>query len=121
MAKTKQQQTDIKIYNNMQIIYTFNIYFKVQVLYRTEPNRTDPNRTEPNRTEQNRTEPNKTEQNRTEYLFCLSIYSLSQLQSYKMHGLLNIHIYRFKNGLKFKNGFKFWLLLNFLFTTDTLN
>ena len=66
MAKTKQQQTDIKIYNNMQIIYTFNIYFIVQVLYRTEPNRTDPNRTEPNRTEQNRTEQNKTEQNRTE-------------------------------------------------------
>ena len=33
-------------------------------------------------------------QNRTEYLFCLSIYSLSQLHSYKkMHGLLNIHIY----------------------------
>ena len=32
------------------------------------------------------------EQNRTEYLFCLSIYSLSQLQSYKMHGLLNIHM-----------------------------
>jgi len=31
-----------------------------------------------------------TEQNRTEYLFCLSIYSLSQLQSYTMHGLLNI-------------------------------
>ena len=34
----------------------------------------------------------RTEQNKTEYLFCLSIYSLSQLQSYKMHGLLNIHI-----------------------------
>jgi len=41
---------------------------------------------------------------RTEYLFCLSIYSLSQLQSYKMHGLLNIHIqfnYYSLDGIKF--------------------
>ena len=44
---------------------------------------------------------NRTEQNR---ILCLSIYSLSQLQSYKMHGLLNIHI-PFNNysldGIKF--------------------
>ena len=38
-----------------------------------------------------------TNKNRTEYLFCLSIYSLSQLQSYKMHGLL---IYIKNNNFK---------------------
>ena len=48
------------------------------------------------------------EQNKTEYLFCLSIYSLSQLQSYKMHGLLNIHIQSNNYSL---DGIQFTILL----------
>ena len=50
----------------------------------------------------------RTEQNKTEYLFCLSIYSLSQLQSYKMHGLLNMHIQSNKYSL---DGINFTIVL----------
>ena len=52
------------------------------------------------------------QQNRTEQnvFFCLSIYSLSQLQSYKMHGLLNIHI-QFNNYSL--DGITFTIVLEF--------
>ena len=56
-------------------------------------------------------------QNRTEYLFCLSIYSLSQLQSYKMHGLLIIHI-QFNNYSL--DGIKFTIVLEFSSSEDVI-
>jgi len=47
---------------------------------------------------------------RVRKLFCLSIYSLSQLQSYKMYGLLNIHI---QFNISSLHGIHFTIVLEF--------